>query len=157
MSKLQIKCLILDVDGTLTDGKIHIGKEGELFKSFYARDGYGIKFILPKHDITPVILTARNSEILTFRCEELNITHLHQGVLDKENYLKELCQKLSVSLEEVAYIGDDINDLEAMKLISTIGCPSDAVKEVKEISHYICENKGGNGAVREFIDWIVNL
>lgn len=151
---MKKQLIILDVDGTLTDGKIHISSDGEQFKSFQVKDGLAIKHLLPKHNITPIIITGRKSEIMEKRAKELDITYLYQGIEDKATLVKELAIQFQVSFEEIAYIGDDINDLEAMKLVGTVGCPSDAVKEVHDIAHYICEKKGGEGAVREFIEWL---
>lgn len=155
----------MDVDGTLTDGKIYMGPTGESFKAFDVKDGCGIKDILPDFGIVPIIITARNSEILKRRCEELAIENLHQGIRNKigklDEILKEFSEKdnMSYTYENVAYIGDDILDFQCMKPIKEagglIGCPSDAVKSVLEISNFVSSKTGGNGAVREFIEWIV--
>lgn len=148
--------LILDVDGTLTDGKIHISSEGEQFKSFHVKDGLAIKHILPIHNIIPIIITGRKSEVTEKRAKELDITHIYQGVENKASLLLQIAKEFHCLLDDIAYIGDDINDLEAMKLVGNVGCPSDAVKEVTEIAHYICEKKGGEGAVREYIEWLLS-
>lgn len=150
----MIKLLVLDVDGTLTDGKVHIGNQGELFKSFHAKDGLGILHILPELGITPLIITGRTSEIVGRRAEELKITHFFQGIEHKLVCLEEFCKETKIPLEEVAYMGDDLNDLEVMKRVALKACPFDAVEEVKEISDFIATKKGGEGAVREFIDWM---
>lgn len=150
----MIKYLIMDVDGTLTDGKIYMGSSGEMFKAFDIKDGAGIHDIAIPSGIEPVIITGRSSEILKHRCSELGITRYYQGVSDKAGYLA----KISNDLSELAYIGDDINDLPGMIRIKEagglIGCPADAVKSVKETADYICTADGGNGAVREFIEWL---
>ena len=154
----MIKYLIMDVDGTLTDGKIYMGAEGEIFKAFSVKDGYAIHYILRPAQIIPVVLTARNSQILQKRCDELEITEVYQGKLDKLATLKE---KIGESnLNQCAYFGDDILDLACMKPIKEaggiIGCPSDAVQEIKAIADYICLNKAGEGAFREFSEWLVS-
>lgn len=146
----------MDVDGTLTDGKINMGPEGELFKSFNIRDGYGINEILPAHGIVPAIITGRSSKIVENRAKELHVEELYQGRHDKLDTLKELMQKYDCQKENVAYIGDDILDIVCMKECGIIGCPSDACQQVKDIAQYICTNKGGDGAVREFIEYIIN-
>lgn len=156
----------MDVDGTLTDGKINMSENGELFKTFDIKDGCGIKDILPKYEIIPVIITARESKILKLRCDELGITHLYQGVRFKLSKLQSMLSdynkknKTNFGLKNCAYIGDDILDLQCMKPIKEaggiVGCPSDASKKVFENSDYIATHKGGNGAVREFIEWILN-
>lgn len=158
----KIKFLVMDVDGTLTDGKIYMGQNGELFKAFDIKDGYGIHDILPSLDIVPVIITARESQIVANRCRELGIVELYQGRRDKLEALNEVLVKYSQSdkedynLANVAYIGDDILDMQCMKPIKEKGgltaCPADAVDEVKLIADYICEKNAGNGAVREYIE-----
>ena len=154
----------MDVDGTLTDGKIYMGCSGEMFKAFNVKDGCGIKDLLPLMKIIPVIITARKSDILLKRCEELNIKYLFQGERKKIEVLDRVLNELSVidnmqyDYSNVAYIGDDILDLVCMESIKEaggiIGCPNDAISDVKEISDFISSKEGGNGAVREFICWI---
>ena len=154
----MIKYLVMDVDGTLTDGKIYIGTEGEIFKAFDVKDGYAIHYILPEYGITPVIITGRNSVILEKRCAEIGIKLLFQGVSDKIAVLRDVVK--GASLDCVAYIGDDLNDLECMQLIKEegglIGCPSDAIKQVKATASFQSSKTGGNGAVREFIEELIN-
>lgn len=148
----------MDVDGTLTDGKIYMGANGEVMKAFDIKDGCGIKDILPTLGIIPVIITARQSQILDNRCKELNIVEVHQGIRNKLEKLKEICHRYGITLNQVAYIGDDILDLQCMNPIKEeggiIGCPADAVKKVKEVADYVSSNNGGEGAVREFIEII---
>lgn len=155
LKKQKIKLLILDVDGTLTDGKIYMSSQGELFKAFDIKDGCGIHDILPKYDIIPAIITGRKSQILERRCKELNIVSFYQGITNKIEKLNELVYNNDLSYENVAYMGDDINDLSCMEKASLIGCPSDAVKEVIAIADFVSSKVGGNGAVREFIEWLV--
>lgn len=154
----HIRYLVMDVDGTLTDGKIYMGESGEVCKAFDIKDGCGIRMILIPAGIKPVIITGRSSKILENRCNELGITELHQGISDKVGCLNALLGS-APDYSKVAYIGDDINDLSCMRLIrengGVIGCPADAVGEVKDAANYICTRNGGNGAVREFIEWIV--
>ena len=145
----------MDVDGTLTDGQIHISAEGELFKSFDVKDGYGIHNILPQHGIVPVIITGRRSAIVERRAKELDIERLYQGVTDKAACLRELAAALDIPLSEAACIGDDLNDLPMMELCGVNGCPADAVQAVKDRCRYVCAAPGGRGAVREFIEWLV--
>ena len=161
-----LRFLVMDVDGTLTDGKIYMSNTGELFKAFDIKDGCGIKDILPQHNVTPVIITARESELLSLRCKELGVEEIHQGVRDKIRKLDEIIEKYSAadknqySYSNVAYIGDDILDLQCMNPIKAaggiVGCPDDAVKEVVSIADFVSSKKGGEGAVREFIEWIIN-
>lgn len=152
----MIKYLVMDVDGTLTDGKIYMGNDGEVFKAFDIKDGCGIKDILPLYGIIPVIITARDSRILTNRCNELGITHVYQGTRNKLEKLHEIAEDFS----QCAYIGDDILDLQCMNPIKEaggiVGCPKDAVKKVKDIADFVSEKNGGDGAVRDFIEWIIS-
>lgn len=149
----------MDVDGTLTDGKIYIGKDGEIMKSFDVKDGCGIKDILPTIGIIPVIITARESQILTKRCEELFVKEFYQGVQDKFQKLQDICRIHNVSLSEVAYIGDDILDLQCMISVKAKGgivaCPADAIKQVLDLADYISSKNGGNGVIRDFIECIL--
>jgi len=152
----KIKLLVMDVDGTLTDGKINMGPNGEVFKSFDIKDGYAINEILPSHGIIPAIITGRTSLIVENRARELNIKELYQGKHDKLATLKQLMDKYHCRRENVAYIGDDILDIVCMQECSLVGCPADSCMQVKEIANYICDSKGGNGAVREFIEFIIS-
>ena len=153
----MIKLLFMDVDGTLTDGKIYMGNSGEMFKAFDIKDGCGIHDLLPKYNIVPVVITARKSEIVSKRCAELGIIECYQGVRNKVLKLKEVVEKYNCPNAEAAYIGDDIIDMECMKICGLKGCPADAVDEVKCICDYVCEKNGGNGAVREFIEWLIEM
>lgn len=151
----NIKYLVMDVDGTLTDGKIYIGASGEIMKAFNAKDGYGICNLLTEFDLVPIVITGRRSDIVINRCRELKITGVYQGVQDK----KECLQAITSDFSEVAYIGDDLNDLNIMRCIKEaggiVGCPKDAVKQVLEIVDFVSVCKGGEGAVRDFIEWII--
>lgn len=151
---MKIKLLVMDVDGTLTDGKINIGENGELFKSFSVKDGHGINRILPQCGIKPVIITNRRSKIVEYRAAELHIEFLFQGVGDKLSVLTKLLEEEKLSFAECAFIGDDINDMECMRKCGLCACPQDAAKEVKAIAQYISPKKGGDGAVRDFIEYI---
>ena len=151
----RVKLLVMDVDGTLTDGQIYMGPTGEWMKSFNIKDGFGIRNLLPRYQITPVIITGRMSEITESRARELGIQHLYQGVEDKAKCLAEIALEQSVGYSQMACIGDDLNDLPMMALCGVNGCPADAVQAVKQKCNYICTTNGGQGAVREFIEWLV--
>ena len=163
----MIRLLVMDVDGTLTDGKIYMSENGETFKVFDIKDGYGIKHILREYGIIPVIITARESKILERRCKELDIFDLYQGMSNKLDKLNDVIKKYSkiddvdLSFKNVAYIGDDILDLQCMLPIreagGVVGCPADAVRPVQEISNFVSSRNGGSGAVREFIDYVLKI
>ena len=151
----------MDVDGTLSDGKIYMGATGEMMKAFDVKDGYGIHDILPTLGITPIIITGRSSAIVQNRCKELGITLLYQGVSDKVSQLKKILRERGGSPSEVAYAGDDLNDLQSMLYVKDNGglvfSPSNACKQIRDIASFISEFSGGNGAVREFIDYLCNM
>ena len=151
----MIKYLVMDVDGTLTDGKIYMGAHGEMMKAFNIKDGCGIHDIAITGGIIPVIITGRTSEIVKKRCGELGIQQVYQGIKNKIEQLNSIADDLS----QVAYIGDDINDLSCMIPVKeaggVVGCPADAVERVKEISDFVALHNGGDGAVRDFIEWII--
>jgi len=152
----MINYLVMDVDGTLTDGKIYMGASGESMKAFNIKDGYGIHDILPINGIIPIIITGRTSKIVLNRCKELGITEIHQGVTDKVTTLKTLVDDLSC----VAYIGDDLNDIACMNEVKNaggvLGCPADAVDEVTKCVDFKSLHNGGDGAVRDFIEWLIS-
>lgn len=150
---MKIKMLVMDVDGTLTDGKIYMGSDGEVFKAFDVKDGYSIAH-LHEVGIIPVIITGRKSKIVENRAKELNIKEVYQGVSDKVEKLKEVAKSNGVLLEEVAYIGDDLNDLDCMGICGLSACPNDAIDEVTSNVDFKCNKNGGYGAVREFIEYI---
>lgn len=156
MKNKEVKAFVMDVDGTLTDGSICISESGELFKQFHVRDGYGIKNILSEHNIIPIVITGRYSDIVYIRCKELGIQEVIQGSDDKLAELESILDKYGIALSEAAYIGDDLNDLKCIEKVGISGCPNDAISEVKEFVTYICNCNGGHGAVREFIDWIIS-
>lgn len=151
----SIKLLILDVDGTLTDGQIYIAPSGEMCKVFDVKDGYGIKHLLKEKKIRSAIITGRSSEIVAVRAKELGIDYIYQGIENKVDMVYALQKECNLKREEIAFMGDDLNDLPAMQIVGVAACPADAVQAVKEKCVYICGNNGGHGAVREFIDWIV--
>lgn len=157
----MIKAIVFDVDGTLTDGKIYIGEKRELFKAFSVKDGYGIAQLLPKHNIVPIVITARNSKIVSKRCKELGINFCIQGCKNKIDALEQMANKLELYpnkegiYSEIAFMGDDKPDLMCLRKCGITGCPADADAEIKENVDYITNSNGGDGAAREFIEWLI--
>ena len=149
---MKIKMFIMDVDGTLTDGNIYISAEGVEIKAFNVKDGYGIKEILPRLGIIPVIITARESEIVNKRARELNVNEVYQGVANKEEIYEMIKEKYCLSDEEIIYMGDDLNDLEIIKKVRFSACPKDAVETIRKECTYVSEKNGGQGAVRDIIE-----
>ena len=155
----DIKILVMDVDGTLTDGKIYMGNHGEVLKAFNIKDGYGINAILRNKNVCPAIITGRKSDIVANRCSELHIEDCYQGISNKLECLYQLINKKNLSMSQVAYIGDDDNDLECMKAIKEAGgmvaCPRNSSENVLALSDYISLHDGGDGAVRDFIEYLI--
>lgn len=149
--------MFMDVDGTLTDGKLYIGHNGEVMKAFSVKDGFGIKLLSDEYGVTPIVLTGRISMIVKKRCKELGIRELYQGVKNKVELIRSYCDFFTPA--SISYIGDDINDLEAISYVNSIGgvtaCPADAAAAVKEAVTYLCEHKGGEGAVRDFTEYMI--
>ncbi len=147
----------MDIDGTLTDGRIHIAPQGELLKSFDVKDGYAIAQMLPQNGILPVIITGRKSEIVARRAEELGIRYVYQGVQNKAECLRVFAAEQGMELSQIAGIGDDIPDLPMLRLCGLAACPADAVEEVKASCRYVCRASGGHGAVREFTAFLTKM
>lgn len=150
----KIKALVMDVDGTLTDAAMFYSRNGEELKRFSTRDGMGIK-LLRNGGIKTAIATSENSEISRQRGIKLKIDEIVLGTRDKSTTVKELAEKFSLELEQIAYIGDDVNDASVMKIVGVSACPSDSSETILKIADYVCSNKGGCGAVREFAEKIL--
>ena len=150
----KIKLVVMDIDGTLTDGKVYYSANGEELKKFSIRDGMGIE-LLKLAGIDLAIMTSENSNIVKARASKLNIKNLILGSKNKKKSLKELAEHLSLDLESIAYIGDDVNDIQALEIAGLSACPSDAVKKVRNKCDFICSKKGGNGALRELAEIIL--
>lgn len=151
----MIKLIVLDVDGCLTDGKITYTSDGGEIKSFNVKDGLAISSWI-KMGNHAAIITGRNSTIVQKRADELGIKHLFQGVKDKEKVLNELIDLLGFKYYEVGAIGDDLNDYKMLRSVGRSFTPKDAVKEVRELVDTVLTCNGGEGAVREMIDILVD-
>jgi YrbI family 3-deoxy-D-manno-octulosonate 8-phosphate phosphatase len=150
----KIRLLVMDVDGTLTNATVYYSKNGEELKKFSIKDGMGIE-LLRRGGLEAAILTSESSPIVTARARKLQIQHVIMGSRNKKKDIEELTEQLSLKLENVAYIGDDVNDIEPMKVVGISACPSDSNGYVRHISDFVCERKGGDGAVRELIEKIL--
>ena len=150
----DIKFLVLDVDGTLTDGKIYVDDKDNSFKAFNVKDGFALVNWL-KLGGEVAILTGKKSNIVERRAKELGIKYIIQGSKNKKQDLKNLLKELNITFENVAYMGDDLNDLDVMKSVGFSACPKDSVQEVLEITNFISSKNGGDGAVREFLEHIM--
>ena len=153
-NSINIKLIVFDVDGVLTDGKLILGENGNEYKSFYVRDGQGLVMLM-KTECDVAVITARTSNIVAERMASLGIKHIYQGVENKGQALKKLIDKLSITFAEVAYVGDDVIDLPAMNKVALPIAVADAHPEVKKIAKFITEKNGGEGAVREICELIM--
>jgi 3-deoxy-D-manno-octulosonate 8-phosphate phosphatase (KDO 8-P phosphatase) len=151
---LRIKMIIMDVDGTLTDGRLFVLPDGEEVKSYNVRDGLGI-LLAHLVGFKTAIITGKTSRALEMRSAKLRIDELHQGILDKKPVLEAILAKHGLGADEVAYIGDDLGDLAVIKSVGLAGAVADAHPEIKKNCHFISEQAGGRGAVREFIEFIL--
>lgn len=150
----QVKYIVLDVDGTMTDGSVYYDSLGNEFKRFNIKDGLIIKSA-SEIGMTFVVLTGRKSVIVEKRMNELDVSYVFQGITDKKVFLQKFFSDINIPLEHVAYIGDDLNDMAAMDICGFVACPQDAATEIKEIADYIAKNCGGQGAVREIVEYIL--
>jgi 3-deoxy-D-manno-octulosonate 8-phosphate phosphatase, YrbI family len=141
----------MDVDGTMTDGTIYISSKEEVMKGFDVKDGYGIKNILPGLGIIPVIISARDSDIVRVRAKELNVSEVYLGVSDKLQIMEAIMEKHDLKYKNVAYIGDDLNDLPLIESVGISFAPFDSVEEVKKAANIVLKHCGGRGAIRECI------
>jgi YrbI family 3-deoxy-D-manno-octulosonate 8-phosphate phosphatase len=143
-----------DVDGVLTDAGMYYSESGDEWKKFNTRDGMGIK-LLQKAGLITAIVTQERTRLVARRAEKLAIPELHQGVMDKLTVIRGMAARHGLSLRHVAYVGDDINDIEALKAVGFSAAPADGLPQVLEIVDYICRQKGGEGAVRELVEIIL--
>ena len=149
--KLQeINTIFLDVDGTLTDGKVYLDNGKNEFKAFDVKDGLIIVSVL-ELNYEVIIMTGRKSQVVARRAAELGIEEFYQGVRDKKTKMKKLMEEKKFSYENLAYLGDDLNDLAVMKKAAFAACPADAVDAVKEVADFVSKYEGGKGAVREIL------
>jgi YrbI family 3-deoxy-D-manno-octulosonate 8-phosphate phosphatase len=151
----KIKILLTDCDGVLTDGGVYYSETGEAMKRFSMRDGMGVERLLKLVNVETGIITGENSEIVRRRVEKLMIKEYHPGITDKLFVLNEIIRNRNLQAEQIAYIGDDVNDLEIIHHVGLSACPADAFSMIKEAAHLVMVNNGGHGAFREFAEFII--
>lgn len=151
----KIKLVLTDCDGVLTDTGVYYSNRGEEMKRFSIRDGMGVERLKKLVGIETGIVTGELSLSVKKRAEKLKIKELHLGVKNKVDALHKMLKRKNLRMENIAFIGDDVNDLEILKVVALAGCPGDAINEVKKISDYICKSRGGFGAFREFAELII--
>jgi len=148
------KLIITDIDGVWTDGGMYYDQTGNEWKKFNTSDSAGVLFC-KKINIPICIITGEETEIVTRRAKKLNIDYVYQGVTDKLSVAIDLCTKLGIKLSEVAFIGDDINDITLLEKVGLSASPNNAPDYIKSRVHYVTQKKGSEGAFREFIEWIL--
>jgi len=151
----KIKLVLTDNDGVLTDAGVYFSEKGEEFKRFSIRDGMGVERLRKHAGIETVIITGEKSGSVKARAEKLKIKEYYLGVKHKTEILPEVLKKNKITPENIAFIGDDVNDLEIMKQVGFSASPSDGMNFIKDISDYVCINRSGNGAFRELAELII--
>jgi YrbI family 3-deoxy-D-manno-octulosonate 8-phosphate phosphatase len=151
----RIRLFAMDVDGVLTDAGMYYAESGDEWKKFNTRDGMGIK-LLQRAGIITAIVTQERTKLVARRAEKLAIPEVHQGIMDKLSLVREMAARHGLSLDQVAYIGDDVNDLETLKAVGFSATPADGMPQVAAVVDHICSKKGGEGAVRELTDLLLN-
>jgi len=152
---LKIKLVLTDNDGVLTDTGVYFSEKGEELKRFSIRDGMGVERLRKHAGIETIIITGEESGSVKARAKKLKIKEYYVGVKKKVDVLPDILRKNNLKPENIAFIGDDANDFELMKLVGLKVTPSDGMNFIKDMADYICENKGGNGAFRELTELIL--
>ncbi len=151
----NIKLFASDVDGTMTNACMYYADNGVELKKFNFRDGMGF-VILKQAGVKTAIITSENTPIVKRRADKLKVDYLSMGTWAKLDFVKNICKELNITLDEVAYIGDDINDLELLSAVGFKACPADAVEKIKTVEGIkILSKNGGDGAVREFVEFLM--
>ena len=148
----DIKLLVVDVDGVMTDGGMYYTESGDEFKKFHTRDGVAIRRLTKSGFEVAIISSGFNKKLIQRRADLLGIKHVHVGDVPKIKTLEGILNKLNMDMQNVAYIGDDINDKEAIERVAFSACPADAEEPIKEIVDIVLRRKGGEGCIREFVD-----
>ncbi len=152
----QITTFIFDVDGVLTDGKVHVSQTGEMLREMHIRDGFAMKAAL-ESGYNVCIISGGSNEGVRIRLRNLGITDIHLAAPNKVATFKEYIELYNIDAENVLYMGDDIPDYHVMQLVGLPTCPQDATPEIKRISNYISHINGGKGAVRDVIEQVMKV
>jgi 3-deoxy-D-manno-octulosonate 8-phosphate phosphatase (KDO 8-P phosphatase) len=152
----RIRLVVLDVDGTMTDGRLYYGKEGEAFKAFDVRDGHGLRLLTLYGGVKLAVLTGRRAELVQQRCRELSIDHVVGGSRAKGEAIESIAAELGVPLDQTAFMGDDVNDLPALRKVALSCAPQDAAPEVLEEVRWVSRRPAGRGAVRELCELLLD-
>jgi 3-deoxy-D-manno-octulosonate 8-phosphate phosphatase (KDO 8-P phosphatase) len=152
----KIKLILTDVDGVLTDGGRYYSPNGEVSKKFHTRDGMGVNILL-RNGIKTVIVTKENSPITNKWAKDMNVSFVYNGIQQKEKELPKICKKFKVTPNQVAYIGDDVNDAKLLSSVGLSATPNDGILALKKTVDFICKTNGGHGSFREFTDYILKI
>ncbi len=150
----KIKVVITDVDGVLTDGGMYYTSNGNIMKKFHVRDGMGVT-LLRKNGIPTIIITKESTQMVKKWSKNMKVK-LFDGVIHKEKILEKICQQYDVTPSEIVYIGDDVNDVNLLKLVGLAAVPKDGTQIAKKVSNYICKTNGGKGVFREVAEFILS-
>jgi len=150
----KIKIVLTDVDGVLTDGGMYYSADGDIMKRFHVKDGMGVNILLRKKIFT-IIITKEKTKIVRKWAKNMNVHKVYDGILQKDSLLEKICHNFKLAPENIAFIGDDINDIPLLKKVGFSATPNDAISDAKKISDYVCKNNGGFAAFREITDLII--
>tara|TARA_Y100000590_G_C15144489_1_gene797401 strand:+ start:77 stop:559 length:483 start_codon:yes stop_codon:yes gene_type:complete len=158
-SKIITKCkkiniLLTDVDGVLTDGGMYYSSKGDVMKKFHARDGMGVT-LLRKKGIPTIIVTKEKTSMVRKWASKMKVVELFDGIENKEKIVDVICKKYKVSIDQIGYIGDDVNDIELLKKVGFSATPKNGIIKVQKIVDYVCKKNGGEGAFREIADLLI--
>jgi 3-deoxy-D-manno-octulosonate 8-phosphate phosphatase (KDO 8-P phosphatase) len=150
----RVRLVLLDVDGVLTDGGIHMSPDGDMGRTFHTRDGLGVR-LGQRGGLRFGVISGRRSEAVTRRLEELDFVEVHQGIRDKVECFEGILSRVELKQEAVCFVGDDLVDVPVMRRAGLAVAPADAAPEVRAIAHMVTEQNGGRGAVREVVDFLL--
>jgi 3-deoxy-D-manno-octulosonate 8-phosphate phosphatase (KDO 8-P phosphatase) len=151
----RIRLLVLDVDGTLTDGRLFYGKDGEALKAFDVRDGHGLRLLATSGGVRIAVLSGRRADLVEQRCRELSISPVVGSARAKGSALEGICREVGIPLEQTAFMGDDVNDLPALRLVALSCAPADSAPEVLREVAWVSGRRAGRGAVRELCELLL--
>ena len=152
--RIAPKLVLTDIDGVWTDGGMYYDQTGNEWKKFHTYDSAGV-LLCHQKGIPVGIITGEETEIVRRRAEKLKVDYLFQGVKDKLQVAVKIAEEMKINLSDIAYIGDDINDIELLKVVGFSGCPDNAFPSIKKLVHFVTERKGGEGAFREFVEIVL--
>jgi len=152
----DIKLFAFDYDGVFTNGTVYLMPDGSMARTASARDGFAVQWAV-KQGLELAVITGGKEEPVRWRMEGLGVKEVHLGAADKLQAVKELAQRRGLSLDEIAYMGDDLNDLKALQAVGLSSCPFDAVAEVREVVDWVVPEGGGQGCVRNLIEQAMKL